>query len=253
MPDASPRCGSVRMGTFCLVFEQLAERGIDADFLRPRAVLDVERITQTAAAGFTFEFLIRDFPGMGLQGDFASLRDGDLRLTGELLTGIGQRWRRKHQQDTCGAQAIRGGLIICFSNSPPLACGCATRRRRAGSDELTMAPETEDRMSLCKKEKIYPAMPGTWRVRERRQTRRDDFRRSGQDRCAWQFAARSPARGRDPYPESRRRFARRAGLGKRRLHRQMACTARRYRSDLRTTRAIPRSNHATSRRPPCVH
>lgn len=54
------------MGTFCLVFEYLAARGIDADFLRPRAVLDVERITQAAASGFALKLFVGDFPGMGL-------------------------------------------------------------------------------------------------------------------------------------------------------------------------------------------
>lgn len=58
------------MGTFRLVFEHLAARGIDADFLRPRAVLDVERITQAAASGFTLKLFVGDFPGMGLEGGF---------------------------------------------------------------------------------------------------------------------------------------------------------------------------------------
>ncbi len=61
---------SVRMGTFCLVFEYLAARGIDADFLRPRAVLDVERITQATASGFALKLFVRDLAGMGLESGF---------------------------------------------------------------------------------------------------------------------------------------------------------------------------------------
>ena len=91
-----------------------------------------------------------------------ALRDGDLRLTGKLLTGVGQRWHHERQQDTCGAQgaqAVRGSPDHVSLRFAP-ACGrMRDASATARSDEVTMAPETEDRMSLGAARREKGAMP----------------------------------------------------------------------------------------------
>ena len=86
--------------------------------MRGRAVLDVERIAQAAAAALPFELFVGDPAGMGSKRDRARLFDGDPRLAGQLLSGIGRGRtcnrqdddRQAEQADACATSSLSSFL-----------------------------------------------------------------------------------------------------------------------------------------------
>ena len=61
------------MGTLLLVFQNLARLRIHSDFVHGTTALDVEGVTESAAALLPFQFFVGDSSGPSLQSDGAGL------------------------------------------------------------------------------------------------------------------------------------------------------------------------------------
>src|ERR1700674_543092 len=98
----------VGMGTFLVVFQNLARLRIHSDFVHGTAALDVEGVAQTTLLALQFFVGYRSSPSF--QSDGAGIGDADFRSLLKFLTSVCQRnsgWHR-HQTDKDHTACYRG-------------------------------------------------------------------------------------------------------------------------------------------------